>query len=439
MSDELERLRREIHAELQKPGVRPDDSVQITRRTFVHRSLLFGAATVGQTFAWWPLINTIDVAHAAEAPFKFAWISDTHLYEKSLNTRFVDKTVRAAKEVQAMDPPADFLIFGGDLAQLGKVEELELGVEILKEIKIPKHFIPGEHDWYLDMGKKWGELFGQPTWTFDHKGVRFIGLDTVSRGPDYWTAKKMTPEERMGHMATLDGTVAGPWAGVGRDQLDWLQKTLADWDKGKPVVIFSHNPLYEYYPPWNFWVRDWRDVHEVLKPYTKVTNIHGHVHQVLYNEIGTMRSIGMLATSWPWPYAPEGVPKLTKPMIRADPGDPFDGVGWEKISVNPDNQVGTGDVEYVMWGRKEVFIQSAADYDNSIPEILRARDRRQHVSVLRGGMAMTITSTFLSILRRSCVAGAIVGVAVLVGPANAHKDPVTRSSSTNTTRRSWRW
>jgi 3',5'-cyclic-AMP phosphodiesterase len=373
MSDELERARREIHSVLQQPGVRPDDSVQITRRTFVHRSLLFGAATVGQTFAWWPLINTIDVAHAAEPAFKFAWISDTHLYPKSLNTRFVEKTVRAAKDVQAMDPPADFLIFGGDLAQLGKIEELELGNEILKEVKIPKHFIPGEHDWYLDMGKKWGELFGKPTWTFDHKGVRFIGLDTVSRGPDYWTAKKMTPEERMGHMATLDGTVAGPWAGVGRDQLDWLQNNLAEWDKAKPIVIFTHNPLYEYYPPWNFWVRDWRDVHEVLKPYTKVTNIHGHVHQVLYNEIGTMRSIGMLATSWPWPYAPEGVPKLTKPMIRVDPGDHFDGVGWEKISVNPGNQVARDDVEYVMWGRKEVFIQSEADYDKSTPEILRAR------------------------------------------------------------------
>jgi hypothetical protein len=178
----------------------------------------------------------------------------------------------------------------------------------------------------------------------------------------------MTPEERMGHMATLDGTVAGPWAGVGRDQLDWMQGVLADWDKGKPVIIFSHNPLYEYYPPWNFWVRDWRDVNEVLKPYTKVTNIHGHVHQVLYNEIGTMRSIGMLATSWPWPYAPEGVPKLTTPMIRADPGDPFDGMGWSKISMN--DQV---DVEYMMFGRKEVFIQSAADYDNHVPEILRAR------------------------------------------------------------------
>ena len=116
--------------------------------------------------------------------------------------------------------------------------------------------------------------------------MRFIGLDTVSRGPDYWTARKMSPEERMDHMADLDGSVAGPWAGVGRDQLDWLQKTLADWDKGRPVVIFSHNPFYEYYPPWNFWVRDWREVQEVLQPYTKVTNIHGHAHQVLYNEIG---------------------------------------------------------------------------------------------------------------------------------------------------------
>ena len=123
--------------------MRPDDSVQITRRTFVHRSLLFGAATVGQTFAWWPLINTIDVAHAAEAPFKFAWISDTHLYPKSLNTRFVEKTVRAAKDVQAMDPPADFLIFGGDLAQLGKIEELELGNRDSQGGQDPETLHPG--------------------------------------------------------------------------------------------------------------------------------------------------------------------------------------------------------------------------------------------------------------------------------------------------------
>ena len=235
-------------------------------------------------------------------------MSDNHLYPKDVNTRFVEKTVRAFKEVQAMSPPADFMIHGGDLAQLGDPVELDLGADLLKEVKIRKVFIPGEHDWYLDMGQKWTALFGPSNWTFDHKGVRFVGLDTVSRGPDYWTAKKMTPKERMGHMATLDGSVAGAWAGVGRDQLQWLNQTLSTWPKDRPVVIFSHNPLYEYYPPWNFWVRDWREVHEILKPYTSVTNVHGHTHQVLYNEIGKMRSIGMLATSWPWPYAPEGVP-----------------------------------------------------------------------------------------------------------------------------------
>ena len=72
------------------------------------------------TFGWFPLINTLDLTLGAGGQgFKFAWISDTHLYPKDVNTRFVDKAVRAVKEVQAMKPAADFLIFGGDLAQLG--------------------------------------------------------------------------------------------------------------------------------------------------------------------------------------------------------------------------------------------------------------------------------------------------------------------------------
>jgi thiosulfate dehydrogenase len=38
---------------------------------------------------------------------------------------------------------------------------------------------------------------------------------------------------------------------------------------------------------------------------------------------------------------------------------------------------------------------------------------------------MTSTSTLLLILRRSCVVGALLGAALLVGPVSAHKDPVT--------------
>ena len=165
--------------------------------------------------------------------------------------------------------------------------------------------------------------------------MRFIGLDTVSRAPDYWSMKKMSPKERMGHMAILDGTVAGPWAGVGRDQLDWLQKTLSSWDRNQADRHLQPQSALRVLPAVELLGSRLARGARVLKPYNNVTNIHGHVHQVLYNEIGTMRSIGMLATSWPWPYAPEGVPKLTKPMIRADPGDHFDGVGWSKLTSRP--------------------------------------------------------------------------------------------------------
>jgi len=353
---ERERIRRETDRVLRPAGERPDSGTVITRRTFLHRAAVLGmGATACGLF---PSLSTIDLVFAQGGPaFKFAWVSDTHLYPRSLNSRFVEKTVRAFQEVQAMNPPADFMIFGGDLAQLGDPVEIDLGADLMKDVKIKKVFIPGEHDWYLDMGAKWNKMFGATPWTFDHKGVRFIGLDTVSRAPDFWTARKMSPKERMGNMATLDGTLGGAWAAVGREQLVWLNSTLANWGKDKPVVIFTHNPLYDYYPPWNFWVRDFREVQETLKPYSKLTNIHGHTHQVLYNEIGKMRSIGMLATSWPWPYAPEGVPVLTKAMIRADPGDHFDGVGWSKLDVTA---AGSVDNHYVMW-RKEVLATAPAD------------------------------------------------------------------------------
>jgi 3',5'-cyclic-AMP phosphodiesterase len=357
--DEMKKERLELKKELERDGEQPARTIGITRRTFLHKALFAGAAgAIGtKAYGWFPLVNTLDVTTGAkETSFKFAWISDSHLYPKDVNTRFVDKAVRAVKEVQAMNPPADFLIYGGDLAQLGDPVELDLGNQILQELKIKKVYIPGEHDWYLDMGQKWTKLFGQPNWTFDHKGVRFVGLDTVSRGPDYWTAKQMTPKERMGHMATLDGSVAGAWAGVGRDQLQWLSKTLANWNKDQPLIVFSHNPLYEYYPPWNFWVRDWREVNEVLRPFSNVTNIHGHTHQVLYNELGKMRSIGMLATSWPWPYAPEGVPALTTCKVRVDPGDHFDGVGMSRLTLKG-NRV---ENEYVMW-RKDVLASAPWD------------------------------------------------------------------------------
>ena len=113
-------------------------------------------------------------------PFTFAYISDTHLYEQKLNERFVRSALKAVDDVNALDPQPDFVLFGGDLAQLGAPEELELGAQILKELKAPVKMMVGEHDWFLDMGDKWQELFGPPTYSFDYKGVHFVVLMSVS-------------------------------------------------------------------------------------------------------------------------------------------------------------------------------------------------------------------------------------------------------------------
>jgi len=112
--------------------------------------------------------------------FRIAYISDSHLYEKDVNDRFVRALMRAVDDVNALDPQPDFVFYGGDLAQLGQPKELELGAGILKNLKAPLKIMVGEHDWFLDMGEKWRALFGEPTYSWDHKGIHFVTLLSVA-------------------------------------------------------------------------------------------------------------------------------------------------------------------------------------------------------------------------------------------------------------------
>ena len=121
--------------------------------------------------------------------------------------------------------------------------------------------------------------------------------------------------------------------------------------------MFSHSPLYKYYRNWNFWTEDADEVQAILKPYSRVTVIHGHTHQMLSNQIGNISFYGMLSTAWPWPYAPHGLPPLTIQMNRADPFDQFDGCGDGTLAVRHDGLV---DTIYNLWDRNPVTVK--ADY-----------------------------------------------------------------------------
>lgn len=298
--------------------------------------------------------NPVSVANAAGETFRFAYISDSHLYERDLNDRFVNALMRAVDDVNAMDPAPDFVLYGGDLAQLGKAKELELGAQILRNLKAPVRMMVGEHDWFLDMGEKWRALFGEPVYSFDHKGVHFVVLNSILER-DFWTARGMTPEQRMQTVAGLDNGVQSSFM-VGEEQRKWLQDDLAKHSPNTPVIVFSHSPLYKYYKPWNFWTDDADEVQALLRRFNNVVVIHGHTHQLLTHRAGNIHFHGMLSTAWPWPYAPEGLPELTVQMGRPDPFSPHDGCGDGYVQVTASGLV---DKAYNFWNRNLVMVPAS--------------------------------------------------------------------------------
>jgi len=291
------------------------------------------------------------VGKQGSAPFRIAYISDSHLYERTLNQRFIRAAVRAAQDVNALDLQPDFVLYGGDLAQLGAAKQLELGKEILAEVKAPVKMMVGEHDWFLDMGEAWQQMFGPPNYSFDWKGVHFVVLMSVHE-KDFWTARKMTPAQRMQTVAGLDNPVQSRLE-VGDDERKWLADDLSKVPHTTPLVVFSHSPLYKYYRNWNFWTEDAEQVQALLQPFSNVTVIHGHTHQMLFNRIGNINFYGMLSTAWPWPYAPEGLPPLTIQMNRVDSFDQLDGCGDGQFTIRADGLV---DSIYALWDRNPVSV-----------------------------------------------------------------------------------
>lgn len=273
--------------------------------------------------------------------FTFAVISDAHL-QQIKGTKFVRNwdmgLKKAVAECNMMDPKPDFILFGGDLAQMGKAAELDHGAEILSALRAPVRMMLGEHDYYLDLGEHWQKSFGDTHYSFDHKGVHFVVLNSILV-EDAWINKWETPMQRMQTMAGLDDPNGSPFM-VGQEQRAWLKKDLEKIPKDKPLVVFSHSPLQKIYKGWNFWTDDAELVQDILKPFDKVNVIYGHVHQIEYNKIGNISFNSVMSTSWPWPYpasyaqGPSYLPKLTIEMNRADPFFERDATGWQMINVH---------------------------------------------------------------------------------------------------------
>jgi 3',5'-cyclic AMP phosphodiesterase CpdA len=311
---------------------------KLSRRAFLKGSGLLAAGSVLP-------MSLIELAFADAAQnFTFAYISDSHI-QHIKGTQFVRNwdrgLMRAVAETNLLDPKPDFVLYGGDIAQLGTQAEIDHGLELLSALRYPVRYALGEHDYYLDLGAYWESQLGPQYYSFDHKGVHFVVLNSILTY-DEWTHKWPTPEERMATMAGLDNPNGSPFM-VGETQRAWLAADLAQVPTTTPVVVLSHSPLQKLFRNWNFWTEDAEQVQALLAPFEKVTVLYGHVHQIQYNQVGNISFNSAMATAWPWPYpqsyaqAPSHMPKLTVPMNRADPFFERDATGWQFIDLHSGN------------------------------------------------------------------------------------------------------
>ncbi|WP_245641924.1 phosphodiester glycosidase family protein [Nonomuraea candida] len=115
----------------------------------------------------------------ARMPWRFAVMSDAQFVARDPDSDIVRNARRTLREIKAAKP--DFLVINGDLVDEASPEDFALAKKILDEElggTVKYHYIPGNHEVMGGKIDNFRAVFGDTYRTFDHKGTRFITLDT---------------------------------------------------------------------------------------------------------------------------------------------------------------------------------------------------------------------------------------------------------------------
>jgi 3',5'-cyclic AMP phosphodiesterase CpdA len=237
---------------------------------------------------------------ASAATLQFVQISDSHIgFHKPANPDVAATFRETIARINALPHTPDFILHTGDLTQISAAKEFDDLQQLLKECKTKQvFFVPGEHDIMGDNGALFLERFGKGTrgsgwYSFDQKGVHFIGLVNVA------TVKE------------------GGLGVLGAEQLDWLAKDLAGVTKSTPIVVFAHIPLWSIYPQWGWGTDDAARALEMLRPYGSVSVLNGHIHQAMQKVEGNITFHTARSTAFPQP-APGSAPKPGPMTVPAE-------------------------------------------------------------------------------------------------------------------------
>ncbi len=248
-------------------------------------------------------------AAPAQGDFYFVQLSDSHWgYAGPANPDAANTLKRAVAEVNAIKLPPDFVLFTGDLThstddpqerrkRLAEFRDI-VGALKVKDVR----FIPGEHDASLDAGAAFKEFFGETHYSFDHRGVHFVAVDNVS----------------------------DPGGSIGSAQLAWLEADLAKQDKDAPIVVFTHRPLFDLVPKWDWATRDGAKAIDLLLPYRNVTVFYGHIHQENHHQTGHIAHHSAKSLIFPLPAPGSQEKRLPLPW---DAAAPYKGLGFREVEA----------------------------------------------------------------------------------------------------------
>ena len=223
-------------------------------------------------------------AHAAKGDLSFVQISDSHIgFTKPANTDVTATLREAIAKINGLPTPPAFVLHTGDLTHLSKPEEFDTLDQVLKSLKTSTLFyVPGEHDVLNNNGKQYLERYGKGTqgegwFSFDQKGVHFIGL---------------------GNVLNLK---AGGLGMLGQEQLEWLETDVKRLKSSTPIVVFAHIPLWAVYAEWGWGTDDSEQVLSYLKRFGSVTVLNGHIHQTMQKVEGNVTFHTAMSTAFPQP------------------------------------------------------------------------------------------------------------------------------------------
>jgi predicted phosphodiesterase len=277
----------------------PATSDGIDRRGFLHCMAWAGTGIVWSFAGGIPVSSVFGATPPTQRAedFSFIQISDSHIgFTKAANPDVTGTLQKAVDKIKAAPHVPDFLIHTGDLTHTSKAAEFDTMDQVLSATGREIFHVPGEHDTSEDDGKLYLERYGKGTsgngwYSFNHKGVHFVGLVNVVQ------------LEGMGHL--------------GNDQLAWLRKDVERLGSSTPVVLFAHIPLWAVYPEWGWGTSDSEQALALLKRFGSLTVLNGHIHQVMQKVEGNVSFHTAMSTAFPQP-APGTAPSPGPQKVPAE-------------------------------------------------------------------------------------------------------------------------